>query len=250
MPAAAPITLDNVTIDFAGGVRAVEGVSLAIPPGEFLVLVGPSGCGKSTLLRAIAGLTQPTSGNITGVDAGKLGLVFQDANLLPWRRVDRNVALPLELRGTPKAQRLAAAAAALRDVGLADAARRYPHQLSGGMRMRASVARALTTQPEVLLMDEPFGALDEITRFRLDELTRAQWQSRRNTVIFVTHSLSEALFLGTRILVLSKRPGRVILDHAVTLPEPRTSGTRLDEPFAAQMHVLHDALTRAEGGAS
>jgi NitT/TauT family transport system ATP-binding protein len=227
-------------------VVAIEDLTLEVHPGEFLAVLGPSGCGKSTLLRIIAGLEQPTSGSVEK-EEGKIAYVFQDAHLLPWRNVLRNVALPLELMGVGRNERLAAATEALRQVGLADAIRRYPAQLSGGMKMRVSLARALVTQPKLLLLDEPFAALDEITRQKLDEQLRELWQRHRMTVVFVTHSTAEATFLADRAVVLSSRPARVVEDLAIELPANRLAVLRSEAAFAATTRRIYAALER--GGA-
>lgn len=238
---------------FEGGVVALDGIDLDVPPGQFLAILGPSGCGKSTLLRLIAGLDEPQAGTVSIVGTAErsprraLAYVFQDAHLLPWRTVRDNVALPLELAGVRKPDRLAAAADAIARVGLADAAGRYPNQLSGGMRMRVSLARALVTRPRLLLLDEPFAALDEITRQHLDEQLRELWQGTGMTVIFVTHSTSEAVFLAERAVVMTRRPGRVIADHRIDLPAQRLAALRGSEAFARQTRVLYEALER--GGA-
>jgi NitT/TauT family transport system ATP-binding protein len=231
---------------FDTGVTAIESLSLEIPTGQFLAILGPSGCGKSTLLRIIAGLESATRGTVE-VGAGKIAYVFQDAHLLPWRTVLRNAALPLELMGTAKADRYSAAAEALAQVGLADAVSRYPNQLSGGMKMRVSLARALATQPEILLLDEPFAALDEITRQKLDEQLRDLWLRHRMTVIFVTHSTAEATFLANRAVVLSARPARIAADLPIDLPEKRQAMIRSSPQFGAITRQIYDALER--GGA-
>jgi NitT/TauT family transport system ATP-binding protein len=217
-----------------------------------VAIAGPSGAGKSTLLRLIAGLDQPTRGAIvsdrsTGrppeaAEQVPIAYVFQDAHLLPWRNLLHNVALPLELRGVARAARLDRARRAIERVGLADAAGRYPSQLSGGMRMRASLARALVTEPDLLLLDEPFAALDEITRQQLDEQLHELWRDRGMTVVFVTHSIVEAAFLAQRAVVLSRRPGRIVLDHELALPAERTPTLRTDPAFSREMRVLYDAL--------
>ena len=241
---------------FPGGVEAIRRVDLDVAGGEFVALLGPSGCGKSTLLRLIAGLDRPTEGSaaIGGALADPaddrrtdIAFVFQDAHLLPWRSVLRNAALPLELRGVPANERREVAHHALSLVGLSDFADRYPNQLSGGMRMRVSIARALTTRPRLLLMDEPFAALDEITRQRLDELLRTLWSAGGMTVLFVTHSTQEATFLADRAVVMSGRPGRVVLDHRIDLPTVRTGQLRADVAFARTTRVIYDALERGEG---
>jgi len=255
-PAATPlpptaVQLKGVSRTFPGGIRAVERMDLDIRTGEFVALLGPSGCGKSTLLRMIAGLDRPDSGVLTvPSDAGgrsAIAYVFQDANLLPWRTVLKNVALPLELMGIKKSDRLEQADAALARVGLSDAAGRYPAALSGGMRMRVSLARALVTQPSLLLLDEPFAALDEITRQHLDEQLRALWASRRMTILFVTHSTVEAAFLADRAIVFSARPARIVLDHPLDLPAQRIGALRAEPHFAMQTRLLFEALEK--GGA-
>lgn len=248
------LSLRGVRKVFDGGVPAVDGIDLSISPGEFLAILGPSGCGKSTLLRLIARLDRPTDGTITrdhsqpsADDRSEIAYVFQDAYLLPWRNLLRNVALPLELMHVNKAERLDAARKAIEQVGLADAITRYPAQLSGGMRMRASLARALVTRPKLLLLDEPFAALDEITRSRLDEQLRQLWIDTGATVLFVTHSVSEAAFLADRAVVLTKRPARVVIDIPIDLPRDRNAELRTDPLFARQMRTLTEALLR--GGA-
>jgi NitT/TauT family transport system ATP-binding protein len=195
----------------------------------------------------IAGLDRATRGAIqlsSPVDREGIAYVFQDAHLLPWRNALRNVALPLELMGFSRVDRIAAARHAIAQVGLTDAERRYPAQLSGGMRMRVSLARALVTNPRLLLLDEPFAALDEITRSHLDEQLRDLWQSRRMTVLFVTHSITEAAFLAERAIVLTRRPARVVIDHSIDLPSQRTSTLRGEPNFANQTRVLLEALER------
>jgi NitT/TauT family transport system ATP-binding protein len=255
------IELRDITRTFAGGVRAVDHIDLTIEQGEFVALLGPSGCGKSTLLRIIAGLDRPDGGSIRlgqpGQTSGVLdyqtsgrsdiAFVFQDASLLPWRNILRNVALPLELSGVNKTERLERASEALKRVGLSDAVGRYPAQLSGGMKMRASLARALVTDPTLLLLDEPFAALDEITRQQLDEQLRELWASRPMTVLFVTHSTVEATFLADRAIVFSKRPAAIVLDHMLDLPAERTGSLRGDPLFARQTRLLFEALDK--GGA-
>ena len=222
---------------FASGVEALIGVDLEIHRGEFVSIVGPSGCGKSTLLRLVAGLTRPTDGSLTVDGQAPLearrtrqerAYVFQEATLLPWRTVAQNVALPLELR---RQQDPAAVDQVLELVGLADFARAYPRQLSGGMRMRVSIARALVTRPDLLLLDEPFGALDEITRQRLNEELLRLWAEECWTGVFVTHNVYEAVFLSRRVLVMSARPGRLIADIAVPFTHPRAPDLRTTPEF-------------------
>jgi NitT/TauT family transport system ATP-binding protein len=231
---------------FANDVIAIENLSLEVQQGEFVAILGPSGCGKSTLLRIIAGLEKPTSGNIE-IGAGKIAYVFQDAHLLPWRNVLRNAALPLELIGAGRAERATAACEALDQVGLSDAIERYPAQLSGGMKMRVSLARALVTRPDFLLLDEPFAALDEINRQKLDQQLRELWLRHRMTIIFVTHSTAEATFLANRAVVLSARPARVVADLPIDLPESREPAVRSSPRFGEITHQIYGALER--GGA-
>lgn len=247
--AAAP-TADGAGLLLRGIHRAfgrqtiIEDLDLAIQPGEFLALLGPSGCGKSTLLRLIAGLDPPDRGAIDGGDDGQtLAYVFQDASLMPWRSVLGNVALPLELAGVPRAERVAAAHALLVAVGLAEAIARYPGELSGGMKMRVSLARALITRPSLLLLDEPFAALDEFTRQHLDEHLQQLWLKRRMTVVFVTHSITEAVFLADRVVVLAPRGGRIIADRPIPLARPRTRATRARAEYHEQVAQLSLSLS-------
>ena len=244
----ARISFRGVSKVFPGGVEAVRNLDLDIAPGEFVAMLGPSGCGKSTLLRIIAGLDRATAGEVAINDGRDVrdAFVFQDAHLLPWRSVLRNVAVPLELQGVPQSQRLDRARAAIEQVGLSDAIDRYPAQLSGGMRMRASLARALVNDPELLLLDEPFAALDEITRQHLDDQLRTLWSRRRMTTIFVTHSIIEAAFLADRAIVLTRRPARIVLDHRLDLPAQRTAALRSDPQFAREMRTLYEALEQGE----
>jgi NitT/TauT family transport system ATP-binding protein len=230
-----------------GAVEALAGIDLAVAAGSFVALLGPSGCGKSTLLRLVAGLDRPERGTVERSGAapgGDVAMVFQDAHLLPWRDVLANVALPLELLGQPRAEARRKAEAALAQVGLADALRRHPAGLSGGMRMRVSLARALVTEPRLLLLDEPFAALDELTRMALDDELRRLWRNAGLTVLFVTHSIAEAAYLAERVVVLSRRPARVVLDHAVALPAERSEALRAEPAFARELGVLHGALRR------
>ena len=226
----------------------IRDFSLHIAPGEFLAILGPSGCGKSTLLRLIADLIPPTSGtiHIQPRERFQTAFVFQDAHLLPWRTALSNAALPLELMGIAQAERESRARDALAKVGLADAADKYPSQLSGGMRMRVSLARALVTKPKLLLLDEPFAALDEITRFQLDQQLRELWQSSGMTVVFVTHSISEAAFLANRAVVLSRRGAAVKLDRTLQLPPLRNAELRTDPRMGTEMKVLLDAMEVSE----
>ncbi len=243
------IELRGIRRVFDQEVVAIEALDLSVAPGEFVALLGPSGSGKSTLLRLIAGLDRPTAGTVSTASTGSAGgiaYVFQDAHLLPWRDVVHNVALPLELLGVPTARRLERARDALEQVGLADAMARHPAQLSGGMRMRVSLARALVIEPRLLLLDEPFAALDEITRQQLDEQLRELWSLSRMTVLFVTHSIIEAAFLADRAVVLTRRPARVVLDHRLNLPPTRDAALRVEPAFAREMRTLFEALQRGE----
>lgn len=252
------VKIEAVQRTFPGRVpiETIAGVSLHVESGEFLALLGPSGCGKSTLLRLIAGLDRPDAGmiQVDGKDPGQLprgaiGYVFQDASLLPWRNVSENVELPLEIVGMAQSARREASVAAIRKVGLAEAATRYPAQLSGGMKMRASLARAMVTRPRLLLLDEPFAALDEINRQSLDEQLRKLWLETGITVVFVTHSIIEAAYLARRVVVLSKRPAHVVRDHIIDLPEERAGAIRVEPRFAQQLKVLYDALAQGTGAA-
>ena len=216
---------------FPDGTTALDRVDFRVPAGEFVSVVGPSGCGKSTLLRIASGLSQVSEGQV-GVRTGKIGYVFQDPTLLPWRTVQGNVELFAELRGLPKDERRHRADDAIKLVGLSDFARHHPRALSGGMRMRVSVARSLTLQPELFLFDEPFGALDEITRERLDDELLQLFLTQRFSALFVTHSVIEAVFMSTRVLVMSGRPGRVLRDFTVPFEYPRSPRLRFDERFA------------------
>lgn len=241
------IQLRGVRHAFGPGVSVLDGLDFEIPAGQFLAILGPSGCGKSTLLRLIAGLDRPRSGSIHAA-AGSSGIayVFQDAHLLPWRSALQNVALPLELMHVSRGRRTDAARSALDQVGLSDAMDRFPNQLSGGMRMRVSLARAMVTQPKLLLLDEPFAALDELTRERLDEQLRDLWRSTGMTVVFVTHSTTEAAFLAERAIVLSPRPARIVEDRAIALPPDRAGAIRATPAFAAEVRALYEALERGE----
>jgi NitT/TauT family transport system ATP-binding protein len=233
-------------------VTALESIDLEIPDGQFASVVGPSGCGKSTLLSLVAGLRRPSSGTVlcdgepmTAPMPRKVGMIFQEANLLPWLSAVDNVAFPLKLRRVAKAERLAAARRMLELTGLAGFEHRLPHQLSGGMKQRVSIARGLVQNPAVLLMDEPFASLDEQTRMVLgDELLRI-WSETRKTVLFVTHSLNEAVYLADRVIVLSARPGRVVDDVAVDLPRPRSFAMTTGERFG----ILKDRIWQHIKGA-
>ena len=227
-----------------GKLVVIDQLDLSVDAGEFLAILGPSGCGKSTLLRMIARLSEPDSGSIRldpDRDRFQTSFVFQDAHLLPWRTVLDNAALPLELMGVERAQCHARARRELALIGLGDATDRYPAQLSGGMRMRVSLARALVTEPRLLLLDEPFAALDEITRHKLDVQLRGLWRDRGLTVIFVTHSISEAAFLANRAVVLARLGGRIKLDRRLELPE-RNEELRSDPRYGQERKLLLQAM--------
>ncbi|MGA7810576.1 ABC transporter ATP-binding protein [Bradyrhizobium sp.] len=239
---------------FSNGTRALAPIDLVIADGEFLTLIGPSGCGKSTLLKLIANLFEPSDGRLlwwrgdfasVGQDGRRFAFVFQEPTLMPWARVDANVRLPLELADVPRAKAAPRAAEAIERVGLSAFTRHYPRQLSGGMKMRVSIARALVTRPNLLLMDEPFGALDEFTRNRLDaDLIRLWWQGKLTTV-FVTHSIYEAVFLSTRIVVMAANPGRIFRTMTIDEPQPRDEGFRDSSKFAAYCRELSTWLAEA-----
>jgi NitT/TauT family transport system ATP-binding protein len=248
-PARPPlVALRGVGMRFANGTEALAGVDLEVGAGEFLSLLGPSGCGKSTLLRLVAGLIRPSSGAVLfpggALPPGAIGFVFQDATLMPWATALTNARLPLRLRGVARAEADARAAAALAAVGLSGFERAWPRELSGGMRMRVSIARALVTRPSLLLLDEPFAALDEITRHRLnDDLLRLRADSGV-TVVFVTHSVFESVYLSSRIAVMAARPGRVVANLPVAAPSPRPPGFRTSAAFAS---LCRDVAATLEG---
>ncbi len=228
--------------------EALRGIDLAVSRGEFLSLVGPSGCGKSTLLRIVAGLSEPSAGTCRlGISraSGRIGFVFQDPTLMPWSTVAGNVLLPFRIAGTVDAAARERVAAAIEAVGLGGFERAYPHQLSGGMRMRVSLARALVTEPDLLLLDEPFAALDEITRHALNDDLLTLWRRHRPTILFVTHSVYESVYLSTRIAVLTRRPGRIAAELAVRLPHERERSLRSGPAYAAMCDEVSAALARA-----
>jgi len=239
---------------FANGTRALAPIDLTIAEGEFLTLIGPSGCGKSTLLKLIANLIQPSDGRIlwwrgdfgqVGQDGRRLAFVFQEPTLMPWARVDTNVRLPLDLADVPRGKADPRVSDAIARVGLSAFARHYPRQLSGGMKMRVSIARALATDPNLLLMDEPFGALDEFTRNKLDDDLIKLWWERKLTTVFVTHSIYEAVFLSTRIVVLAANPGRIFRTMTIDEPQPRSQDFRDSARFAAYCRELSTWLAEA-----
>jgi len=251
--------LHGICKRFGSGVAALDPIDLDIDRGEFLSLLGPSGCGKTTLLRIIAGLSEPSAGQrrlalaaARGDPAarGRIGFVFQDPTLMPWSTVLGNVLLPFRLAGRVGAAERERAAAELEAVGLAGFERAYPRQLSGGMRMRVSIARALVTDPDLLLLDEPFAALDEITRMALNDDLLRLWESRRATVVFVTHSVFESVYLSTRIAVMTARPGHIAADLVVGLPQPRERGLRTAPEYAAVCAAVSVHLGRAMASAA
>ncbi len=238
----ASIHIAQVSKRFSESVLVVDNLDLTIESGEFVTLLGPSGCGKSTLLRLIAGLDKSYDGKLTIDSFGRRffrGFVFQDAALVPWRTVLDNVSLPLQLMGVQRREAGDRASAALMQVGLGDALKKYPAQLSGGMKMRVSVARAMVVQPSLLLLDEPFAALDENTRHRLQERLRELWLKAKMTTVFVTHSVPEAVFLSNRSIVFSPRPARKLADLRIELPVERTGLLRTDPQFIRQMEIIY-----------
>ncbi|MFZ1992145.1 MAG: ABC transporter ATP-binding protein [Alphaproteobacteria bacterium] len=245
--------LDGITKDFPG-TRALDGISLEVGRGDVLALLGPSGCGKSTLLRLIAGLDAPSSGTITwpGLNAakpapGEIGFVFQEPTLMPWASVVSNITLPLELVSRAPAPGDAAVGELINSVGLQGFERALPRTLSGGMRMRVSLARALSTKPSILLLDEPFAALDEITRHALNDALLKLRAERELTIVFVTHSVFESVYLADRVTVFSPRPGRIIQTFSITAPEDRTQGFRFAPGYADQCREVSASLARAMG---
>ena len=238
------LSFNGVSMVYPDGTHALSETSFDVSPGEFVTVVGPSGCGKSTLLKIASGLHKPTTGSVT-VDRRQVGYVFQDATLLQWRNVQRNVELLAELEGVPKAERAERARKAIELVGLAGAERKYPKQLSGGMKMRASLARTLVLDPSVFLFDEPFGAVDEITRERLNDEVIKLFSEQRFASLFITHSISEAVFLSTRVLVMSARPGRIVADYPIPFDYPRPPELRFDPEFARVSGEISHSLRGA-----
>lgn len=235
------LSFDRIGMVFPDGTEAIREVSFAVGKGEFVTVVGPSGCGKSTLLKIASGLLDPTRGSV-GIDRDRLGYVFQDATLLPWRTVQQNVELLPELHGIAKEERRQLAARAIATVGLAGFEHHYPKSLSGGMKMRASLARTLTLNPPLFLFDEPFGAVDEITRERLNSEVLALFERNGFAGLFITHSISEAVFMSTRVLVMSARPGRLVAEFDVPFPYPRQPELRFDPEFARLSGEVSQAL--------
>jgi NitT/TauT family transport system ATP-binding protein len=245
------VALRGVGKTFPNGTLALKGLDLEVREGEFLSLLGPSGCGKSTALRIIAGLSEPTRGAVewtappTAEKGGRIGFVFQEPTLMPWTTVFNNVRLPLKLAGAPADSATTRVNAALERVGLQKFASAYPRELSGGMRMRVSIARALGTEPALLLMDEPFAALDEIARFKLNDDLLTMWQAMRTTVVFVTHSVFESVYLSSRIAVMAARPGRIVTELKVDAPYPRDGNFRTSVDYAAFCRRTSEALAQA-----
>ncbi|WP_108260916.1 ABC transporter ATP-binding protein [Mangrovicoccus ximenensis] len=247
--------MQNLDKVYPNGTVALKNLFLDVHPGEFVSLLGPSGCGKSTALKIAAGLAEHSAGRIQrpGEDeakgirarAGEIGFVFQEPNLMPWLSVFDNVYLPLKLAGLSRTDAAADVAAILETVGLAGFHDSYPRELSGGMKMRVSIARALVTKPKLLLMDEPFAALDEITRNKISQDLLELWQATGSTVIFVTHSVFESVFLSNRIVVMAARPGRIIGEIGVDAPYPRDASFRLTQDYAAHCRDVSGLLTRA-----
>jgi NitT/TauT family transport system ATP-binding protein len=249
------VSLRAVTKVYDSGLTALGPFDLDIKRGEFVSLLGPSGCGKSTALRLIAGLAMPTSGTVNVSHFAEevrghhsIGFVFQEPTLMPWATVRDNVRLPLKLAHAPASEADAKVGEALMQVGLAEFARAYPRELSGGMKMRVSLARALVTNPDILLMDEPFAALDEITRFRLNNDLLSLWRKLNKTVIFVTHSVFESVYLSQRVIVMTSRPGRVAAEFRITAPEPRGEAFRTSAEYAGLCREVSSALTPAYAG--
>jgi NitT/TauT family transport system ATP-binding protein len=245
-PGSVVVSLRDVSRSFHSTV-ALDGFDLDLHAGEFVSLLGPSGCGKSTALRIVAGLIPPSRGTVAwaseeGPAAERIGFVFQEPTLMPWATVEENVRLPLKLVGDSRKESAPLVHKAIDRVGLTDFSAYYPRELSGGMRMRASLARALVAEPKLLLLDEPFAALDEITRFRLNNDLLALWQQLRKTVLFVTHSVFESVYLSQRILVMTQRPGRVFKELAIDAPYPRTEAFRTSAEYAALCRMVSQTL--------
>jgi len=253
VPAVEVLSVEKI---FPDGTHALAPIALTIAHGEFVALIGPSGCGKTTLLKLMANLLEPSDGRLLWWRAGyddmvslgrRVAFVFQDATLMPWARVAANVRLPLDLAGVPKGVANARVTAALDRVGLRDFARHFPRQLSGGMKMRASIARSLVIDPDLLLMDEPFGALDEFTRNRLDDDLVQLCFERKLTTVFVTHSIYEAVFLSSRVIVMASAPGRIFATLAIDEPQPRAQNFRNSARFAEYCRTLSALLAQASG---
>ena len=258
MTEAARPAVEILSVDktYPNGTHALEPVNLTVRDGEFVTLLGPSGCGKSTLLKMVAGLLAPSAGRIAlwgepveraETSGHGLSFVFQEATLMPWARVQANVRLPLDLVGVPRAEADARVQEALKTVGLQKFSNSLPRELSGGMQMRVSIARGLVTRPRLLLMDEPFGALDEITRNRLDSDLIDLWRANGLTVIFVTHSIYEAVYLSTRVVMMAARPGRIVEEVVIDEPYPRDAAFRVSTAFSGYARRLQESLLHASG---
>ncbi|MBW4652952.1 MAG: ABC transporter ATP-binding protein [Kaiparowitsia implicata GSE-PSE-MK54-09C] len=249
MTPSSTFSLSNVSKVYSNGTVALQDLNLAVNDGQFVSLLGPSGCGKSTVLRIVAGLGHMSSGQLSWSHQAnrRMAFVFQEAALMPWATVQNNVRLPLKLSGMGKAASNAAVAEALEMVDLTGFESSYPRELSGGMKMRVSIARALVTKPEVLLMDEPFGALDEMTRSKLNSDLLNLWQQKQWTVVFVTHNIYEAVYLSNRVIVMAARPGRVVADVPIDAPYPRTEDFRTSAMFN---HYCRDISARLSQAAS
>ncbi|MBU6463752.1 MAG: ABC transporter ATP-binding protein [Bradyrhizobium sp.] len=254
-PGRLAVSLRGVTKIYDSGIVALGPLDLDVRRGEFVSLLGPSGCGKSTALRLIAGLNAPTSGVLQASDRDSkmrtghsIGFVFQEPTLMPWASVRENVRLPLKLGHMPAREANTRVAEALAQVGLADFADAFPRELSGGMKMRVSLARALVTDPDILLMDEPFAALDEITRFRLNDDLLTLWRDLRKTVIFVTHSVFESVYLSQRVVVMTARPGRIAAEFRIGAVEPRGEEFRTSAEYASYCRDVSHALTPLHQG--
>src|SRR4051812_42141086 len=256
-PGGIAVSLRGVTKVYDNGVMALGPLDLDLRQGEFVSLLGPSGCGKSTALRLIAGLNVPTSGSVGVSHRGpqvsarhSIGFVFQEPTLMPWTSVRENVRLPLKLAHATTADADTRIEGALAQVGLAEFADAFPRELSGGMKMRVSLARALVTDPDILLMDEPFAALDETTRFRLNNDLLSLWRNLRKTVIFVTHSVFESVYLSQRIIVMTSRPGRLSTEVRIEAPEPRAEDFRTSAAYAGYCRTVSNALAPSYAGQS
>jgi NitT/TauT family transport system ATP-binding protein len=251
------VRLRGATKTYDNGVTALGPFDLDVARGEFVSLLGPSGCGKSTALRLIAGLTTPSSGTVDVSHRAdqadrrhSIGYVFQEPTLMPWASVRENVRLPLKLSHAPAGEADARVREALAQVGLAEFADAYPRELSGGMKMRVSLARALVTDPDILLMDEPFAALDEITRFRLNNDLLDLWRNLKKTVVFVTHSVFESVYLSQRVIVMTSRPGRISSEFRIDTPEPRVEDFRMSTGYAGYCREVSKALSPSYSGLS
>ncbi len=242
------IRLRGVVKRYESGVTALGPIDLDIVQGDFVALLGPSGCGKSTALRLIAGLAQPSEGHVE-MAARSIGFVFQDPTLMPWASIRDNVRLPLKLKHVSRTESDPRVDAALAQVGLADFANAYPRELSGGMKMRASLARALVTDPDILLLDEPFAALDEITRFKLNDDLLTLWRTLNKTILFVTHSVFESVYLAQRVVVMTPRPGRISADITMDAAQ-RDAAFRTSSDYAAQCRAVSHALAQASESAA